>query len=78
MSTEKEIELYDKYLAAFAEHAKASNELNAAILRHTQGGYDPYSAESERINLSQAKRDAGQQCMDAHKAYADYRRTRVG
>ena len=73
----RERELYDQYLDAYAEQTVAFSELKAAELRHLQEGYDRETAEAERIPLFQAEKAAGQRYLEARKAYEDYRRARV-
>jgi len=70
---DKERELYDNYLDAFAEHTNVATELRALELRHLETHNDSSSFMAERASLQRNKQEAGLRHMEARKALEDYR-----
>ena len=75
--TNRERELYDKYLDALAEHTNVGAELRALELRHVQDDDESASVMAARASLRRAKEDAGQRYLETRKAYEDYKQARV-
>ena len=70
---DKESELYDKYLDAWAEHTNVAAELRALELRHLETHSDSTSFMAEWASLHRNKQEAVQRYLEARKAYEDYK-----
>ncbi len=71
--TDKERELYDRYLDALTEHTREASELRASELQHLQNDDDSASAMVERVALKQVEQIALRRYVEARKVYEDYR-----